>query len=164
MSAGLLAELERLGVRVERFGGRLLLDGPEDVLTDALVAEIAAAKPGLLASLEGRGRTDRSAARWRCYACRGLKRTYRPAWGDTTCARCGAIVAGPDQTERPWRLKRRHGPVELGTAPRVAWGRVRGYVAVHDPATGEWHELAYRDAPSAWQAAVRKRPSRAGGG
>ena len=51
MSAALPTRLAQLGVSIEREGGRLLLDGPEDVLTDALVAEVAAAKPSLLAVL-----------------------------------------------------------------------------------------------------------------
>ncbi len=51
MSAALLARLEQLGVSVERAGARLLLDGPEDALTEALIAEVAAAKPSLLSML-----------------------------------------------------------------------------------------------------------------
>ena len=234
MSAGLLAELARLGVRVERDGDRLLLDGPDDVLTDALLAEIAAAKLALLAALDGgaeaapdgplrmtrcllagcaepaalgdlaycadhrraaddgtlwlrcvfhpdrpvapgdaiacaecRAKLDAlddparpelvltSASPWRCYACRGTRRSHRPAWGDWTCDRCRVIVAGPNLTERPWRRVRQYGPWPMSTAPRVAWGQGRGYIAVHDVAPGTWHEIAYRDAPAAWQAAVR---------
>jgi tubulysin polyketide synthase-like protein len=48
MSAALLARLTQLGVSVEREGDRLLLDGPEETLTEALIAEVAAAKPSLL--------------------------------------------------------------------------------------------------------------------
>src|SRR5688500_18474486 len=55
MSAALLDELARLGVQVERDGDHLLVDGPEDVLTDDLLDAISAAKPGLLAAL---GRTS----------------------------------------------------------------------------------------------------------
>jgi hypothetical protein len=51
MSAALLVRLEQLGISVEQDGDRLLLDGPEDVLTDDLIAEIAAAKPVLLTAL-----------------------------------------------------------------------------------------------------------------
>jgi hypothetical protein len=213
MSAALLVRLEHLGVSVEHDDGRLLLDGPEDVLTDDLIAEITAAKPALLAVLgaddgrqtfcrvagdpttpwdetdaplvcifhpdrtvaEGypiacpdyRGRLDtldeagrpvvvtRPVVPWSCYLCRSTGRMARPACGDWTCASCGVIVAGPDETERPWRLVRRYGPVPVPTQPRVVWGQARGYLAVHDPATDTWHEIAYRDAPAVWQAAVR---------
>jgi hypothetical protein len=211
MSAGLLAELARMGVRVERSGGRLLLDGPNDVLTDALVTEIDAAKPELLAALnagagdsipgadhrraadastlrlrcvfhpdrpvvegdriscaecrvrlDALGHPERTAhptapAPWRCYACRGTRRSYRPTWGDWTCNRCSAIVARPEQTERTWQLAGRYGPCPVSTVPRVVWGQRRGYIAIHDSAADTWHEIAYRDAPAAWQAAVHRR-------
>ena len=94
---------------------------------------------------------------WRCYACRGTQRTHRPVWDDWTCDQCRAIVAGPTETERPWRLVRRYGPVPLPSLPRVVWGQARGHLAVHDPATDTWHEIAYREAPPVWQAAVRSR-------
>lgn len=51
MSAALLAELARLGVHLERAGDQVIVDGPESVLTDDLVAQIAAAKPAILAEL-----------------------------------------------------------------------------------------------------------------
>lgn len=52
-------------------------------------------------------------------------------------------VAG-EAPERQWR------------GVQVRWGRERGDIAVQDPVTGEWHEMAYRDAPRVWQAAVRE--------
>jgi len=99
---------------------------------------------------------------WRCYACHSLSRTKRPAWSDWTCDQCGVIVVTPRVTERPWKLVRRYGPVPLPSLPRVVWGQARGYIAVHDPVTDTWHEIAYRDAPVVWQAMVRRRRAGAG--
>jgi hypothetical protein len=170
MSAALLARLTELGVNVERKGSRLLLDGPEAVLTDALVTEIAAAKPALLAAL-GSDELVEEAARvdapvpagqvqpmpWRCRCCGGGERRRRAAWGDWVCAFCRVIVAGPDRTERSWQTPRRCGPFPGTGSPAVVWGRERGYLAVRDPHTGTWHEILYREAPPVWQAAVRRR-------
>src|SRR5262245_18864453 len=123
MSADLLARLADLGVSVECQGGQLILDGPEAVLSDALVTEVAAAKPALLAVLVPRApgeepvRDDVSPpagqaqpAPWRCRACGSGERRRRAEWGDWVCAFCRAIVAGPDKTEQPWRMARRYGP------------------------------------------------------
>jgi DNA primase len=46
-------------------------------------------------------------------------------------------------------------PAREPRGTRVRWGRERGDVAVQDPQTGEWHEMAYREATPVWQAAVR---------
>lgn len=192
MSAALLDELARLDVRVERDGDRLLVDGPDDVLTDDLLTAILKAKTDLLAALgstaeapdpaaphadqvghgpscEPVGRSDDGVllcgdgvaetirSPWRCFSCGGGERRYREQWGDWVCAFCRAIVAGPEQTERPWRRERRCGPFPALEQPAVVWGRERGYLAVRDPHTGDWHEIAYCDAPAVWQAAVRTR-------
>jgi len=201
MSAALLARLTALGVSVERSGNRLLLDGPEDTLTEALIEEVAAAKPSLLAMLgsdEGVGEAARGAAvstdvcpdpsiskddrttfpdnreeqgaidhpnatddsprrsPWRCRCCGSGERRPRAEWGDWVCAFCRAIVAGPAATERSWRTLRRCGPFSGDGQPAVTWGRERGYLAVRDPHTGDWHEIPYREAPPVWQAAVRR--------
>jgi hypothetical protein len=188
MSAPLLVRLVQLGVSIEREGSRLLLDGPEDVLTDALVAEVAAAKPSLLAVLGAgapigeAGETgvpgsddvgpDSSAAKddrragpddgtleptpWRCRCCGSGERRRRERWGDWVCVFCHVIVAGPAGTERRWQKSRRYGPFPGADPPAVAWGRERGYLAVRDPHTGDWHEIPYREAPPVWQAAVRR--------
>lgn len=96
-------------------------------------------------------------AAWRCFACRSSRRSHRPAWDDWTCDQCRVIVPGPEETERPWRLVRRVSPSPVsGPAPRVVWGRERGYIAVYDSATDTWHEIAYQDAPAVWRAAIRK--------
>ena len=48
MSAtALLASLERLGVRLRAEDGRLVVDAPRGVLTDAVKAELRARKPEL---------------------------------------------------------------------------------------------------------------------
>lgn len=47
------------------------------------------------------------------------------------------------------------GPARPWRGVQVHWGRERGDIAVQDPMTGEWHEIAYRDATPVWQAAVR---------
>jgi len=56
---------------------------------------------------------------------------------------------------RPARLPEPK-PVRPWSGVQVHWGRERGDMAVQDPATGEWHEFAYRDATPVWQAAVRR--------
>jgi hypothetical protein len=188
MSSPLLARLVHLGVSIEREGSRLLLDGPEDVLTEALVAEVAAAKPSLLAVLgavapigeaaetvvSGSGDVgpDSSAAKddrrtgpddgaleptpWRCRCCGSGERRRRERWGDWVCVFCHVIVARPAETEQRWQMSRRDGPFPGDSPPAVTWGRERGYLAVRDPHTGDWHEIPYREAPSVWQAAVRR--------
>lgn len=191
MSAALLDELARLDVRVERDGDRLLVDGPDAVLTDDLLAAISAAKPDLLAALgstaeapapttpdaapagrapsrepggrsvgngadlHGDGGDETIRSPWRCFACGGGERRHRPAWGDWVCAFCHAIVAGPDQTERPWRMRSRVGPFPCSGPPTVTWASERGYLAVRDPHTGDWHQIPYREAPPVWRAAIR---------
>jgi site-specific DNA-methyltransferase (adenine-specific) len=67
VSTSLLARLTELDVRLGRDGDRLLVDGPEGVLDDALVAEIAASKPALFAALGqdvGRPPTDGQDVDW----------------------------------------------------------------------------------------------------
>lgn len=39
----------------------------------------------------------------------------------------------------------------------VRWGTERGDIAVQDPETGEWHELAYSDATPVWKAALKRK-------
>lgn len=201
MSMALLDRLAELGVNVERAGGRIVLDGPEDALTDSLIAEVAAAKPSLLSMLGadgpvggagsdaplsnavdpalgaptddgttfvgGRVRRDTiddaditndspRRAPWRCRGCGSGERRRRAEWGDWVCAFCRVIVAGPETTDRTWRMVRRCGPFPGTGSPDVTWGRERGHLAVRDPRTGDWHEIPYREAPPVWQAAVRR--------
>jgi DNA primase len=47
-------------------------------------------------------------------------------------------------------------PVRAWQGVQVHWGRERGDLAVRDPATGEWHEIRYRDATPVWKAAIRR--------
>jgi hypothetical protein len=44
------------------------------------------------------------------------------------------------------------------------WSRKFGYISLHDPTTGEWHDLAVKDAPdwAKWEASTRKRLWRSG--
>src|SRR5215207_5490590 len=52
---------------------------------------------------------------------------------------------------------------ELGLIAR--WSRTFGYVAIHDPTTGEWHDLLTKEAPG-WakrEAHKRKELSKFGG-
>jgi len=105
-------------------------------------------------------------APWRCRACRSGERRYRPDWGDWVCAFCHVIVAGPEETERPWHLS---GPRTAGTplagqdrqghgAIIVRWSHdLRGWIAATDPDTGETVEIPYKEAPAVWQATVRSR-------
>jgi hypothetical protein len=197
MSAALLTRLAHLGVSVERAGDRLLLDGPYDALTEALIAEVAAAKPILLSMLgpdDGTNESTEAGAPiaadheatgakcpespdgathasvppsvaqprpWWCRCCGSGERRRRAEWGDWVCAFCRVIVAGPDQTEQPWQASRRYGPFPGTGSPSVVWGRERGYLAVRDPRTDDWHEIPYREAPPVWQAAIRthRRPN-----
>ncbi len=176
MSAALLVRLTELGVSVDRAGSQLLLDGPESALTDALIAEVVAAKSILLSMLDADDRTvvaDAGVQRdqvdadgvaddvlrpapWRCRCCGSGERRQRAEWGDWVCAFCRAIVAGPELTERPWRVRHRNPPFPGNGSPAVTWGRERGYLAVRDPHSGDWHEIPYREAPPVWQAALRR--------
>lgn len=204
MSAALLAELTRLGVSLARDGDRLVVDGPEAVVNDAMLAVVVEAKSALLAALDaaegcapspmpdsvdddepsesdgdvgglqagdtgeatGGHRPPSVPARpWSCFACGSTLRSARPAWGDWTCGGCRAIVAGPAETERPWRMVPRCGaadqPAPATSASRsgvvVRWGSERGWIAVRDPASGEWHEIRYQDAPEVWRRALPRR-------
>lgn len=47
------------------------------------------------------------------------------------------------------RPEREH-PIQL------RWARERGWIAVRDPATGQWHEIQYKDAPESWKDALRR--------
>jgi hypothetical protein len=46
----------------------------------------------------------------------------------------------------------------------ASWSHEFGYVSVHDPTTGAWHDLAVKDAPgwSLWEAPKRKELYKAG--
>src|SRR5688500_874398 len=39
----------------------------------------------------------------------------------------------------------------------VRWARDRGWLAVRDPFTGEWHEVLVRECPPSWCDAARRR-------
>lgn len=45
---------------------------------------------------------------------------------------------------------------ELGLIAR--WSREFGYISMHDPTTGEWHDVSWKDAPdwAKWEARKRK--------
>ena len=58
---------------------------------------------------------------------------------------------------RPSPESRVRRPISVPYPLPVRWGRERGDIAVQDPETGEWHELAYADATPVWQAALRRR-------
>lgn len=59
-----------------------------------------------------------------------------------------AAILGGSPTEAPAAV-----PYPLP----VRWGRERGEIAVQDPETGEWHEMAYEDATPVWKAALRRK-------
>jgi hypothetical protein len=50
--AALIKELSQIGVTLSKHGDEIMLDGPEAVLTDALVGKLRALKPDLLRTLE----------------------------------------------------------------------------------------------------------------
>ena len=52
---------------------------------------------------------------------------------------------------------------ELGLIAR--WSREFGFVSIHDPTTGEWHDLPTKETPgwARWEARKRKELSRFGG-
>jgi hypothetical protein len=51
---------------------------------------------------------------------------------------------------------------ELGLVAR--WSQEFGYISIHDPTTGEWHDVQTKDAPSwaKWEAGKRKELRRSG--
>lgn len=44
------------------------------------------------------------------------------------------------------------------------WSREFGYISIHDPTTGEWHDISWKDAPewAKWEARKRKELWKAG--
>ncbi|WP_119273134.1 hypothetical protein [Taklimakanibacter deserti] len=51
-SAELIRELSNLGIHLELSGGQLILDGPEKLVTDTVIARIRANKPEIIAHLQ----------------------------------------------------------------------------------------------------------------
>jgi hypothetical protein len=60
------------------------------------------------------------------------------------------------------RERRAQKAAEVGLTAR--WSRQVGYVSIHNPTTGEWHDLVTKDAPSwaKWEASKRKSLYRSG--
>jgi hypothetical protein len=52
---------------------------------------------------------------------------------------------------------------ELGLVAR--WSREFGFISIHDPTTGEWHDIPMKEAPvwAKWEAHKRKELSKFGG-
>lgn len=134
-TAELLAELSARGVIVSQSGDRLLIDAPKGELTPELKEQLRQAKTALLAALadpEEDATADPASRTWMPEAVSAPGETGTPALGDD---RAPAEQAKPST---PWR-----GIV-------TAWGRERGWLAVRDPNTGEWHDLPAREAPPSW--------------
>jgi hypothetical protein len=72
----------------------------------------------------------------------------------------------PDPPSR--RRTRRLSPEERSRARRrgvvAKWSPEFGFVSIHDPSSGEWHDVAVKDAPrwARWEARKRKELYRAG--
>jgi TubC N-terminal docking domain len=131
----LLAELAVRGVIVTRAGDRLLLDAPIGTLTPELKEQLRQAKAALLAALAASEDDDKADP------ASGL---HAPNAGREPCETevvgCGdgrASVEGVTPSI-PWR------------SVMTTWGRERGWLAVRDPYTGEWHEIPAREAPPNW--------------
>jgi hypothetical protein len=68
----------------------------------------------------------------------------------TSRANLPAPINPPDKTDKTTQA------AQLGLV--AAWSGEFGYVSLHDPNTGEWHDLQTKDAPgwSLWEARKRK--------
>ncbi len=68
----------------------------------------------------------------------------------------------PDDDVPPFVRKELERASELGLIAR--WSRHFGYISIHDPTTGEWHDLPTEDAPgwAKWEAHKRRELRRAG--
>ncbi len=68
----------------------------------------------------------------------------------------------PPDAEPPLLKARRRLRAETSGADRrglvARWSRVFGYIEIHDPTEGEWHDLPWKEAPSwsRWEARKRK--------
>lgn len=62
----------------------------------------------------------------------------------------------PDDDVPPFAHKELERASELGLVAR--WSREFGYISIHDPTTGDWHDLSIKDAPpwAKWEAMKRK--------
>jgi hypothetical protein len=73
----------------------------------------------------------------------------------------------PDPPE-PRKRVRRPSPEEKSAARRrgmvAKWSKEFGFVSIHDPSSGEWHDVALKDASpwARWEARKRKELSKAG--
>ncbi len=69
-----------------------------------------------------------------------------------------------DDAVPPFVRKELERASELGLVAR--WSRQFGYISIHDPTTGEWHDLQTKDAPAwaKWEAHKRKELWREGDG
>jgi hypothetical protein len=135
MAADLLAELAKRGAIVTQSGDRLLIDAPKGVLTPELKEQLQQAKTALLAALAA---PDAGSVR-------DPTLDASTAHGEDDTAEAEAVDRGkshapaePSRPSIPWR-----GVV-------TCWARERGWLAVRDPFTGEWHEIPAREAPPSW--------------
>lgn len=85
-----LTNLAARGVSVRLADGALDVEGPDDVLTDALLSEIVGAKPAIMALLTvgtPRCATHIDASQWSDTRAEG-----RPGWLRTTCRHCAGFI------------------------------------------------------------------------
>jgi hypothetical protein len=79
---------------------------------------------------------------------------------------CPAQTASPKGGKGGPRFLSEFKEAASGLGLVAMWSRHHGYVSVHDPTTGEWHDLRAEDAPG-WaipEARRRKRTREGGGG
>lgn len=131
----LLAELAGRGVIVSRTGDRLLIDAPKGVLTLELKEQLRQAKTALLAAL---GEPELDGAGNPASGVHASDAESTPREAEIADRGDGLAPAMQPTPSIPWR-----GVV-------TSWGRERGWLAVRDPFTGEWHEIPAREAPPSW--------------
>ena len=125
----LLDTLAMAGIVLRVDSGQLRYTAPAGALTPALRGRIVDHKGELLALLAGAG----------CPRC-GQPAPAAGAWCDA-CLDATWPASGRLVTRRPITIE---------------WTAVRGWLRVRDPFTGEWHEIAAKDAPRCWLDQLRK--------
>jgi TubC N-terminal docking domain len=128
-AATLLEELRGHGALIWAEGDRLRYSGPERALTPQALTQLAEHKVEIMALLDP---ADDEAS----------ESQQTTGTAEATAVREDHL--GETELSRFDQLKL-HRASKLGLVAK--WSREFGYISVHDPTTGEWHDLQAKDAP-----------------
>lgn len=152
----LLDTLWRDDVHLSARGEKLLIDGPEAVLTPAVQEQIAAHKQELLALLTTPDIPPPGALPlWLYDRVWGIHPPLPPPPGMTPEEVAAAVEEVRATLPRPAAP-----PPEPASPIRytviIRWAQKRGWLEVRDPFTGAWLGVRAKDAPSSWWEAPRQ--------